>query len=135
MRLLSPWNSPGRNIGVGCYSLLQGIFPTQGSNPRLLHCGWVLYRLKPQGSPERGVFFSKLEALMLIISENQIFTDRVRYWVLHGCPWISNRAEALHTKSLPPQESRWLPVLVVAADFTVTSPPIDCVKVSEERGV
>ena len=33
----SSWNSPGRNIGVGCHSLLQGIFPTQGSNPGLLH--------------------------------------------------------------------------------------------------
>ena len=34
-RLLCPWNFPGRNTGVGCHSLLQGIFPTQGSNPRL----------------------------------------------------------------------------------------------------
>ena len=31
-RLLCPWDSPGKNIGVGCYFLLQGIFPTQGSN-------------------------------------------------------------------------------------------------------
>ena len=30
-----PWNSPGKNIGVGCHSLLQGNFPTQGSNPSL----------------------------------------------------------------------------------------------------
>ena len=30
-RLLCPWNSPGKNTGVGCHSLLQGIFPTQGS--------------------------------------------------------------------------------------------------------
>ena len=36
-RLLCPWNSPGRNTGVGCHFLLQGIFPTQGSNSRLLH--------------------------------------------------------------------------------------------------
>ena len=33
----SPWNSPGQNTGVGNLSLLQGIFPTQGSNPGLLH--------------------------------------------------------------------------------------------------
>ena len=32
MRLLCPWDSPGKNIGVGCHFLLQGIFPTQGSN-------------------------------------------------------------------------------------------------------
>ena len=39
--LLCPRNSPGKNTGIGCHSLLQGIFPTQGSNPHLLcllHC-------------------------------------------------------------------------------------------------
>ena len=37
--LYSLWNSPGQNSGVGNLSLLQGIFPTEGSNPDLLHCG------------------------------------------------------------------------------------------------
>ena len=37
--LYSPWNSLGQNTGVGSLSLLQGIFPTQGSNPGLPHCG------------------------------------------------------------------------------------------------
>ena len=36
-RLLCPWDSPGKNTGVGCHSLLQEIFPSQGLNPRLLH--------------------------------------------------------------------------------------------------
>ena len=36
-RLLCPWDFPGKNFGVGYHFLLQGIFPTQGSNPRLLH--------------------------------------------------------------------------------------------------
>ena len=49
--LYSPWNSPGQNTGVGSLSLLQGIFPTQGSNPGLLHCRWILYCLSHQGSP------------------------------------------------------------------------------------
>ena len=49
--LYSPWNSPGKNTGVGSLSLLQGIFPSQGSNPGLLHCGWILYQLSHQGSP------------------------------------------------------------------------------------
>ena len=44
-RLLCPWNSPGKNGGVGCYSLLQRIFLTQGSNTGLLHYRWILYRL------------------------------------------------------------------------------------------
>ena len=39
--LYSPWNSPRQNTGVGSLSLLQGIFPTQGSNPGLLHCRWI----------------------------------------------------------------------------------------------
>ena len=38
-RLLCSWDSPGKNTGVGCHFLLQGIFLTQGSNQSLLHCG------------------------------------------------------------------------------------------------
>ena len=49
--LYSPWNSPGQNTGVDRQSLLQGIFPTQGSNPGLLHCRWILYQLSHKGSP------------------------------------------------------------------------------------
>ena len=48
--LYSPWNSPGQNTGVGSHSL-QGIFLTQGSNPGLIHCRWILYQLSYQGSP------------------------------------------------------------------------------------
>ena len=54
-RLLCTWDPPGKYIGVGSYSLLQGIFPTQGSNPTLLHCRHILYRLSHQGSPCRRV--------------------------------------------------------------------------------
>ena len=39
------WDSPGKNTGVGCHALLQGIFLTQGLNPGLLHCRWILYCL------------------------------------------------------------------------------------------
>ena len=49
-RLLCPWNSPGKNTGVGCHSLLQGIFLTQGLNAGLLHCKQILYHLSHQGS-------------------------------------------------------------------------------------
>ena len=42
---------PGKNTGVGCHVVLQGIFPTQGLNPDLPHCGWILYHLSHQGSP------------------------------------------------------------------------------------
>ena len=47
----SPWNSPGQNTEVGSLSLLQGIFPTQGSNPGLLHCRQIFYQLSHKGSP------------------------------------------------------------------------------------
>ena len=46
--LQNRWNSPGQNTGVGSLSFLQGIFPTQGSNPGLLHCRWTLYQLSYQ---------------------------------------------------------------------------------------
>ena len=42
--IYSPWKSPGQNTGVGSRSLLQGTFPTQGSNPGLLHCRWILWK-------------------------------------------------------------------------------------------
>ena len=48
--LYSPWNSPDHNTGVGNRFLLQGIFPTQGSNPDLPHCTQILYQLSHQGS-------------------------------------------------------------------------------------
>ena len=52
--LYSPWNSPGQNTGVGSLPFLQGIFPTQGSNPGLPHCTRILYQLSHRGSPVKG---------------------------------------------------------------------------------
>ena len=49
--LYNPWNSPGQNPGVGILCLLQGIFPTQWSNPGLLHCRQILYQLSHQQNP------------------------------------------------------------------------------------
>ena len=44
-------DSPGKNSELGCHALLQGIFPTQGFDPGLQHCRWILCRLSHQGSP------------------------------------------------------------------------------------
>ena len=44
-------DSPGKNTGVGYHALLQRIFPTQGSNPGLPHCRWILYQLSYKGNP------------------------------------------------------------------------------------
>ena len=53
-RPYSPWNSPGQNTGVGSLSLLQGIFPTEGSNPGLLHCRRISLLAEPPGRPLTG---------------------------------------------------------------------------------
>ena len=50
MDVYSPWNSPSQNTGVSSLSLLQGIFPTQGSNPGFLHGRQILYQLSHKGS-------------------------------------------------------------------------------------
>ena len=52
-RFLCLWDSPGKNTGVSCHALLQGIFPIQGSNTQLLyllHCRQILYPLSHLGS-------------------------------------------------------------------------------------
>ena len=49
-RLLRSWDFLGKSTGVGCHFLFQGIFPTQGLNPGVLHCRWILYHLSHQGS-------------------------------------------------------------------------------------
>ena len=53
----TPWDcvhgdSPGKNTGVGCHALLQGIFPIQVSNLGLLHCRQIVYHLSHHGSPQ-----------------------------------------------------------------------------------
>ena len=58
-RLLCPWNSPDQNTEVGSHTLLQGIFPTQGSNPGLLHCRQIIYCLNYQGNPIIYILNSK----------------------------------------------------------------------------
>ena len=64
------WMSPHQNTGVGSLSLLQGIFPTQGSNPSLPHCRQILYQLSHQGSPR--------------------ISEWVAYPFFSGPSWLSN---------------------------------------------
>ena len=75
--LYSPWNSPGQNVGVGSLSLLQGIFPTQGSNSGLLHCGRILYQLSREENP-RGYRvawkYKEGQILFLENSGNMVFS-------------------------------------------------------------
>ena len=64
------------DTGVSSLSLLQGIFPTQGSNPGLLHCRWILYQLSHQGSPR------KLEWIAYPFSRG---TSQPRNWTRVSC--------------------------------------------------
>ena len=58
--LLCPWDFLGKNTGVDSHFLLQGIFLTQGSNPSLLHCRWILHHPSYQGSPVYIMLTSKI---------------------------------------------------------------------------
>ena len=57
------WDFPGKNTGVGCHALLQGIFLTQGLNLHLLHCRKILYNWALREFP--GVSFKR--ALILFM--------------------------------------------------------------------
>ena len=76
----SPWNSLGQNTGVGSLSLLHGIFPTQESNPGLLHCRQIL-PAEPQGKSKNtgGGSLSLLQRIFLTQESN---------WGLLHCRWI-----------------------------------------------
>ena len=73
-RLLVHEDSPGRNTGMGFHVLLQGIFPTQGSNPCLLHCRQIIYCLSHQGSP--------LYRYLDIIKKKKL-DNKVWYFIFH----------------------------------------------------
>ena len=64
-RLLCPWDSPGKNTGVGIHSFLLEIFPTQGLNLGLLHYRQILYHLSHQGSLSRV----KIYSLIVLLSQ------------------------------------------------------------------
>ena len=76
-RPLCPWDSPGKNTGVGCRFLLQGIFPTQGLNPGPLdykqspHYRCILYWLSHGGSPMQC-----LKALNFVTEASEWWTWR-----------------------------------------------------------
>ena len=65
--LCDPMDSPGMNTGVGCHSLLRGIFPTQGSNPGLLHCSQIRYYLSHQRGPPAGGQSEKCTYLSILL--------------------------------------------------------------------
>ena len=74
-------DSPGKNTGVDCHALLQGIFPTQGTNTGLLHCRWILYLLSHQGSP-------RIPEWVAYPFSRGTSRPRNQNWGLLHCRWI-----------------------------------------------
>ena len=65
-RFLCPWDSPGKNTGVGGHSLFQGFVPTQGLNPGRLHCRHILYCLSHQESPQYNMQLLNFKAKKIL---------------------------------------------------------------------
>ena len=96
-----PWDFPGKGTGVGCHFLLQRIFPTQGTNPGLLHCRQTLDPLSHQGSlmdlrvgPERKL--STKELMLLNCGVGRRFLK---------VPWIARRSNQSILKEIGPEYS------------------------------
>ena len=78
--LYSPWKFPGQDTGVSWLSLPQRIFPTQGSNPGLLHCMQIFYQLSHKGSPRILEWVANPVSSRLSLPGNQT-----------GVSWIAGR--------------------------------------------
>ena len=73
-----PWNFPGKNTGMDCHLLLQGIFPTQESNPGLLHYRRMLYRLREGSfSFATGSFFFFFNILFIWLHQVLVAPPRI----------------------------------------------------------
>ena len=90
-RLLCPWDSPGKNTGVGCHALLQGIFLTQELNPcllNLLHCRQIPYPLSQLGSPIFNILKDKTEENLNSYLLIHLKTIKKRYFMLTKLKYI-----------------------------------------------
>ena len=93
--LLHPWDFPGKSTWVGCHSLLQSIFPTQGLNLGLPHCRQTLYHLSHQGSPPQSVRQSKLLLSSEVDSVLQIVQCFIFFWHHAPCSPIAEPQKRL----------------------------------------
>ena len=92
IRLLHPWDFPGKSAGVDCHFLLQGIFPTQESNLGLPRCRQTLYHLSHEGSWSVCIcaaniishywciFFFNLELTLGYFSRNSFISSLLTCW-------------------------------------------------------
>ena len=95
-RLLCPWSSLSKNTGVGCHSLLQGIFPTQGLNLGLLHYRQILYHWATKKAP------FKQDIVLYCIHRSKMYlttTILLTIWLLPSSCLLQNSSirNILHT--------------------------------------
>ena len=72
-RVLCLWNFPGKNSGVDCHFLLQGIFLTQELNPALLHCRQMLYLLRLSYVSETMYLLWNLPLIKSVLPKTNLF--------------------------------------------------------------
>ena len=85
-RLFCPWDFPGKNTGMGCHFLLQGIFPTQGSNQRLLHWELDSLPLVPSAKSPNFVYAVVTVAQVYLGSVwASEFAQKASTWCMYSC--------------------------------------------------
>ena len=85
-------DSPGKNTRVGCHALLQGIFPSQGSNPGLQNCRQILYHLSYQGSASEWLNWTELNTVVKIANAKPCSEDGdvwFHQWATLSWKWLS----------------------------------------------
>ena len=122
-RLLCPWNSPGKNTGGGCHFLFQGIFPTQGLSPDLLHCRQILYRWRHPGPDYWRISVLKLCGHLYRVLDPK---DKLYFSVELAFSWKNRfcapcRSLMIHQESVSLQK---LPQLALSFDATGPSGPV-----------
>ena len=111
LRLYSPWNSPRQNIGMGSLSLLQGIFPTQGSNPGLPQLQVDSLPAEPQGKPSlyhEGILYSLFISVLFILKQLPL---------LWSCIFWGRRGSNTWTTVFPDSENMSLFGLYASCDL------------------
>ena len=107
--LYSPWNSLGQNTGVGSCSLLQGIFPTQGSNPGLPPCRQILYYLSHQGRFKIYYKVTVIKKMWYRCKDRQMTQwnriESLKEVPRHMCPFVYHKGGTAVGNSLPEKDS------------------------------
>ena len=104
-------DSPGKNTGVGCNALLQGIFPTQGLNPGLPHCRWIRYQLSYQGSPinmlilPKYIIYASVQFSSVQFNRSVVSDSLGPHESQHARPPCPSATPRVHSDSRP--SSQW----------------------------